>query len=163
MLLTAYTLSVAWQPAMRPHACRDAGSVLRSAAPHAGVRMQFGGGGSQLPAEIESLLEPSVDRKATVPMWKAFRKVYGSDAAAIAAAEKNVIPILSFINTEENIRENWQVCMLQETLQPEREPKPRPEPEPNCKPNLKPNPNWQVLLEKFDREEASAWPSLKLS
>ena len=94
--------------------------------------MQFGGGGSQLPAEIEALLEPSVDRKATVPMWKAFRKVYGSDAAAIAAAEKNVIPILSFINTEENIRENWQVCMLQETLRPEREPKPKPEPEPTA-------------------------------
>ena len=125
--------------------------------------MQFGGGGSQLPAEIEALLEPSVDRKATVPMWKAFRKVYGSDAAAIAAAEKNVIPILSFINTEENIRENWQVCMLQETLRPEREPKPKPEPEPTLKPNPKPNPNWQVLQEKFDREEASAWPPLKLS
>merc|ERR1740124_1527016 len=46
---------------------------------------------------------------ATVPMWKAFRKVYGSEKAAIAAAEKNVIPILSFINTEANIRENWQV------------------------------------------------------
>ena len=71
--------------------------------------MQFGGGGGKLPAEIEALLEPSVDRKATVPMWKAFRKVYGSDAAAIAAAEKNVIPILSFINTEANIKENWQV------------------------------------------------------
>jgi hypothetical protein len=159
-MLLAATLSVAWQPALRPHACRGAGSVFRSAAPHAGVFMQFGGGGgSKLPAEIEALLEPSVDRKATVPMWKAFRKVYGSDAAAIAAAEKNVIPILSFINTEENIKENWQVCMLQETLQPEREPKPKPEPEPN----LKPNPNRQVLLEKFDREEASAWPSLKLS
>ena len=125
--------------------------------------MQFGGGGSQLPAEIEALLEPSVDRKATVPMWKAFRKVYGSDAAAIAAAEKNVIPILSFINTEENIRENWQVGMLQETLRPERAPKPTPGPEPNLKPNPKPNPNWQVLLEKFDREEASAWPPLQLS
>ena len=129
--------------------------------------MQFGGGGSQLPAEIEALLEPSVDRKATVPMWKAFRKVYGSDAAAIAAAEKNVIPILSFINTEENIRENWQVCidpcLLQETLQPERAPQPKPGPEPTLKPNPKPNPNWQVLQEKFDREEASAWPPLKLS
>ena len=83
--------------------------------------MQFGGGGSKLPAEIEALLEPSVDRKATVPMWNAFRKVYGSDTAAIAAAEKNVIPILSFINTEANIKENW-----------------------------------QVLQEKFDRDEARA-------
>ena len=48
--------------------------------------MQFGGGGgSKLPAEIEALLEPSVDRKATVPMWKAFRKGDGGDAAAIAS------------------------------------------------------------------------------
>ena len=110
MLLAACTLSVAWQPATRPHACRNAAPVLsRNAAPRAAVLMQFGGGGSKLPAEIEALLEPSVDRKATVPMWNAFRKVYGSDAAAIAAAEKNVIPILSFINTEANIKENWQV------------------------------------------------------
>ena len=76
--------------------------------------MQFG---SKLPASIEALLEPSVDRAATVPMWKAFRKVYRSEKDAIAAAEKNVIPILSFINTEANIRENWKV--LQEKFDKE--------------------------------------------
>ena len=147
---------VAWQPtqpAIRP--CRNGG-------PRAAVLMQFGG--SKLPVQIEALLEPTVDRAATVPMWKAFRKVYGSEKAAIwltrtsqgppyctyglrvpascvlyvrvpctvaiqaaiAAAEKNVIPILSFINTEANIRENW-----------------------------------QVLQEKFDKDEASAWLPLE--
>eukprot|EP00320_Phaeocystis_rex_P022142 CAMPEP_0119056318 /NCGR_PEP_ID=MMETSP1178-20130426/1007_1 /TAXON_ID=33656 /ORGANISM="unid sp, Strain CCMP2000" /LENGTH=124 /DNA_ID=CAMNT_0007037039 /DNA_START=200 /DNA_END=574 /DNA_ORIENTATION=+ len=42
-------------------------------------------------------------------MWNAFRRVYRSEKEAIAAAQKNVIPILSFINTEANIKENWKV------------------------------------------------------
>ena len=106
MLVAAFTLSAAWQPTIAPRACRNAGP--RSAV------MQFG---SKLPASIEALLEPTVDRAATVPMWKAFRKCYRSEQAAIAAAELNVIPILSFINTEANIRENWKV--LQEKFDKE--------------------------------------------
>ena len=106
MLVAAFTLSAAWQPTIAPRACRNAGP--RSAV------MQFG---SKLPASIEALLEPTVDLAATVPMWKAFRKCYRSEQAAIAAAELNVIPILSFINTEANIRENWKV--LQEKFDKE--------------------------------------------
>ena len=115
---------------------------------------------SQLPAEIEALLSLRLSQDGADVEGPA-RCTAGRGCHR--RAEKNVIPILSFINTEENIRENWQVCMLQETLQPERAPKPKPGPEPNVKPNPKPNPNWQVLLEKFDREEASAWPPLQLS
>ena len=104
MLSLLFSPCLAWQPAVRPRGVLAPQAAARRTA---AVQLQFGGGG--LPAKIEALLEPTVDRKATVPMWKAFRQVYRSEAEAIAAAEKNVIPILSFINTESNIRENWKV------------------------------------------------------
>ena len=61
----------------------------------------------KLPASVDALLDPQVDRAATEPLWKAFRAVYRSEDAAVEALTKNEAVILPFINRPENIKASW--------------------------------------------------------
>ena len=84
-------LSLAWRPALSVPARRPVA-----------VRMM-----AKLPARVDALVDPQVDRPATAPIWAAFRKVYRTEDDAVAALERNGAVILPFINTPENIRVSW--------------------------------------------------------
>ena len=71
--------------------------------------MQFFGGSGNLPSEIEELLDPTMPPGQVVPLWKELRKCYPTEAEAIAAAKKQPLVILPFINTPDNIRFNMQI------------------------------------------------------
>ena len=43
------------------------------------------------------------------PLWREFRKCYPSEQLAIAAARKNIVVLMPFINTASNIRFNKMV------------------------------------------------------
>ena len=85
------TLSLAWRPALSVPARQPVA-----------VRMM-----AKLPARVDALIDPQVDRPATAPIWAAFRKVYRTEDDAVAALERNGAVILPFINTPENIRVSW--------------------------------------------------------
>ena len=38
-----------------------------------------------------------------MPLWQEFRKCYATEADAISAAKKNIVVLLPFINTRDNI------------------------------------------------------------
>ena len=81
----------------------------RPAVPrHALVVAQLFGGGS-VPQSVAELIDPSISIAEVAPLWKQFRACYPSEAQAIAAAKRNPIPLLPFLNTADNIRFNRQV------------------------------------------------------
>lgn len=77
--------------ALRPHPC-----------PRAPLIVLFGS--AKLPEAVDSLLDPTIDRKAVLPLWREFRACYPSEQAAAAAARKNTAVLLPFMNSASNIK-----------------------------------------------------------
>ena len=63
----------------------------------------FGGSGAALPAEVREEIDSAVSTSDVMPLWQEFRKCYATEADAISAAKKNIVVLLPFINTRENI------------------------------------------------------------
>lgn len=108
MLSLLPALSLAWRPPLSVPARPPLSVSARSVA----VRMM-----AKLPARVDALIDPQVDRPATAPIWAAFRKVYKTEDDAVAALERNGAVILPFINTPENIRVSWKA--IQDKFDPD--------------------------------------------
>ena len=63
----------------------------------------FGGSGAALPAEVREEIDSAVSTSDVMPLWQEFRKCYATEADAISAAKKNIVVLLPFINTRDNI------------------------------------------------------------
>ena len=74
---------------------------------HSSPQLFFGA--PSLPAVVDELIDPSISRAEVLPLWKQFRSCYPNEEAAVEAARKNVIVLLPFINTKDNIRFNYQI------------------------------------------------------
>ena len=65
---------------------------------------------SKLPPAVDALLDPAITRSDVEPLWREFRACYPTEAAAIAAAERNeAIVLLPFVNRASNIEGCWRV------------------------------------------------------
>ena len=56
-----------------------------------------------MPADVRELIDEAVRTEDVAPLWREFRKCYRTEAQAIEAAKKNIIVLLPFINSRENI------------------------------------------------------------
>ena len=63
----------------------------------------FGGSGAALPAEVREEIDSAVSTSDVMPLWQEFRKCYATEADAISAAKRNIVVLLPFINTRDNI------------------------------------------------------------
>lgn len=62
-----------------------------------------------LPAEVDALLEPTVDRRAATANWRQFAACYASEAEAIRAAKRNELPLLPFMVEADGIGFCYQI------------------------------------------------------
>ena len=106
LLLLVVELATRAPAALAHH--RAPSPALQPSVHHRSRDAQLFFGGS-LPAEIEADLSPTMSPAKVLPLWKELRKCYPSESEAIAAAKKQPLVILPFINTADNIRFNYEV------------------------------------------------------
>ena len=65
--------------------------------------------GGKIPAALDALLDPAIDRDEVGPLWREFRACYPSEDDAVSAASRNLQVILPFVNIPSNIEGSWRV------------------------------------------------------